>query len=95
MRPRNPRSSQPGTSATFHGWKYSHTSSEKTVITMQADDFQEVDGKDELTGVTLDIYNKDGNQYDHVKSAKAEFDSASRHTLFRGRRGNHDECAGQ
>ena len=41
---------------------------------MHADDFQELDGKDELTGVTLDIFNKDGDKYDHVKCAKAEFD---------------------
>jgi lipopolysaccharide export system protein LptA len=63
----------PGQTATFHGWTYSHTSSEKTVITVHSDDFQELDGKDELTGVTLDIHNKD-DKYDHVKAAKAEFD---------------------
>ncbi len=72
--PVKPRKLAPGTSATFHGWKYSHTSSQKTVITIQSDDFQELDGKDELTGVTLDIFNKDGDKYDHVHSAKAEFD---------------------
>jgi len=72
--PTAPRKLAPGLSATFHGWKYSHTSSQKTVITIQADDFQELDGKDQLTGVTLDIYNKVGDQYDHIKSAKAEFD---------------------
>ncbi len=65
--PVKPRKLAPGTSATFHGWKYSHTSSEKTVITMQSDDFQELDGKDELTGVTLDIFNKDGDKYNHVQ----------------------------
>jgi lipopolysaccharide export system protein LptA len=72
--PTKPKKLAPGTSATFHGWTYSHTSSEKTVITVKADDFQEVDGKDELTGVTLDIFNKDGDKYDHVTSAKAEFE---------------------
>ncbi|MGA2877485.1 MAG: LPS export ABC transporter periplasmic protein LptC, partial [Bryobacteraceae bacterium] len=72
--PAKPRKLAPGTSATFHGWTYSHTSSEKTVITVHSDDFQELDGKDELTGVTLDIFNKDGDKYDHVKCAKAEFD---------------------
>ena len=66
----------PGSTATFRGWKYSHTSSEKTVITMQSEDFQELDGKDELTGVTLDIFNKDGDTYNHVQCAKAEFDVA-------------------
>jgi len=64
----------PGTSATFRGWTYSHTSSEKTVITLHSDDFQELDGKDELTGVTLDVFNKDGDTYNHVQCAKAEYD---------------------
>jgi lipopolysaccharide export system protein LptA len=79
--PVKPRKLAPGTSATFHGWTYSHTSSEKTVITVHSDDFQELDGKDELTGVTLDIYNKEGDKYDHVKCAKAEFD-VGRGTLY-------------
>jgi lipopolysaccharide export system protein LptA len=74
--PVKPRTLAPGTSATFHGWKYSHTSSQKTVITIQSDDFQELDGKDELTGVTLDIFNKEGDKYDHVRCAQAEFDVA-------------------
>src|ERR1700749_4538208 len=72
--PAKPRHLPAGLSANFRGWTYSHTSSQKTVITMHADAFQELDGKDELTGVTLDIYNKKGDQYDHVKTAKAEFD---------------------
>jgi lipopolysaccharide export system protein LptA len=71
--PVKPRKLAPGQTATFHGWTYSHTSSEKTVITVHSDDFQELDGKDELTGVTLDIHNKD-DKYDHVKCAKAQFD---------------------
>ncbi len=74
--PAKPRKLAPGTSATFHGWTYSHTSSQKTVVTIHSDDFQELDGKDELTGVTLDIFNKEGNKYDHVQCAKAEFDVA-------------------
>jgi len=72
--PAKPKTLDPGTSATYHGWKYTHTSSEKTVMTVQSDDFQEQNGKDELTGVTLDIFNKQGDKYDHVKCAKAEFD---------------------
>jgi lipopolysaccharide export system protein LptA len=71
--PLKPRKLAPGTTATFHGWKYTHTSSQKTVVTIQSDDFQELDGKDELTGVTLDIFNKEGDKYDHVQAAKAEF----------------------
>ncbi len=64
----------PGTSSTFRGWTYRHTSSEKTVITLHSDDFQELDGKDELTGVTLDVFNKDGDTYNHVQCAKGEYD---------------------
>lgn len=74
--PLKPKRLAPGTSATFHGWTYSHTSSQKTVVTIHSDDFQELDGKDELTGVTLDIFNKQGDKYDHVQCAKAEFDVA-------------------
>ncbi len=74
--PVKPKKLAVGTTSVFHGWTYSHTSSEKTVITMHSDDFQELDGKDELTGVTLDIFNKDGDTYNHVQCAKAEFDVA-------------------
>jgi lipopolysaccharide export system protein LptA len=72
--PLKPKRLTQGTSAIAHDWTYSHTSSEKTVITMRAEDFQELDGKDELTGVTLDIFNKDGDTFNHVKCDKAEFD---------------------
>lgn len=72
--PAKPKALSPGTAASYHGWTYTHTSNEKTVITVHADDLQEVDGKEHLTGVQLDIYHKEGNAYDHVKSAKAEFD---------------------
>jgi len=75
--PAKPKKMAPGLSANYHGWTYSHTSSQKTVIQLHADDFQELDGKDELAGVTLDIYSKDGQKYDHIKSAKAEFDVGS------------------
>ncbi len=72
--PAKPKKLAPGTAATFHGWTYTHTSNQQTVITVHADDFQEVEGKQELTGLELDIYHKDGDKYDRVKSAKAEFD---------------------
>lgn len=79
--PVKPHRLAPGTSASFHGWNYTHTSSEKTVVRVHSDDFQELDGKYELTGVTLDIFNKQGDKYDHVESAKAEFD-VSRDVLY-------------
>jgi len=72
--PAKPKPLAPGTIATSHGWTYTHTTNEKTRITVHAEDLQEVEGKQHLAGVELDIYNKDGSKYNHVKSAKAEFD---------------------
>src|SRR5579864_6518230 len=69
-----PKSLAPGTLATSHAWTYKQTTNGKTAITVHAEDLQEVQGKQELSGVELDIFHKDGNQYDHVKCAKAEFD---------------------
>ena len=69
-----PKALAPGTLATSHAWTYKQTTNGKTAITLHADDLKEIEGKQELTGVELDIYHKDGNEYDHVKCAKAEFD---------------------
>ncbi len=74
--PVKPKKLARGTAATYHGWTYTHTSNQQTVVTVHAEDFQELDGKQELSGLELDIYNKDGSQFDRVKSAKAEFDMA-------------------
>ncbi|HEY6390376.1 MAG TPA: LPS export ABC transporter periplasmic protein LptC [Bryobacteraceae bacterium] len=71
-----PKALPPGTVATSHQWTYTHTTNEKTVITVHAEDLQEVEGKQRLSGVVIDIANKDGDKYHHVKSAKAEFDMA-------------------
>ncbi len=71
-----PKALPPGTVATSHQWTYTHTTNEKTVITVHAEDLQEVEGKQRLTGVVIDIANKDGAKYHHVQSAKAEFDMA-------------------
>jgi lipopolysaccharide export system protein LptA len=71
---KKPKALAAGTLATSHAWTYRQTNNGKTAITLSADDLQEVEGKQELTGVQLDIFRKDGNQYDHVKCAKAEFD---------------------
>ena len=69
-----PKALAPGTLATSHAWTYKQTTNGKTSITVHAEDLQEVEGKQELTGVELDIYHKEGNEFDHVKCAKAEFD---------------------
>jgi lipopolysaccharide export system protein LptA len=72
--PAKPIALPPGALGKAHHWKYTHTSNQKTVVTVEADDLQEVEGKQYLSGVTLDIQNKDGKEYDHVTSAKAEAD---------------------
>ncbi len=64
----------PGTMGTAHAWTYTHTSNQKTIVTVHADDLREVEGKQYLSGVTLDIQDKDGKEYNHVTSAKAEAD---------------------
>ena len=69
-----PKALAPGTLATSHAWTYKHTTNGQTTITVHAEDLQEVQGKQELSGVELDIFHKDGNEYDHVKCARAEFD---------------------
>ena len=72
--PAKPTALPPGALGKAHHWKYTHVSNQKTVVTVEADDLQEVEGKQYLSGVTLDIQNKDGKEYDHVTSAKAEAD---------------------
>lgn len=72
--PAKPRALPPGALGGAHHWKYTHSSGPKTVVTVEADDLREVEGKQYLSGVTLDIQNKDGKEYDHVTSAKAEAD---------------------
>jgi lipopolysaccharide export system protein LptA len=72
--PTKPAQLPPGTLGQTHAWTYTHTSNQKTVVTVHAEDLQEVEGRQYLTGVTLDIQNKDGKKYDHITSAKAEAD---------------------
>jgi lipopolysaccharide export system protein LptA len=75
--PERPKPLAPGTTLTSHAWDYRHTTGGNTNIALHAEDMQEINGKQELAGVTLDIYNKDGGEYDRVKSAKAQFDPES------------------
>ncbi len=72
--PPKPKPLEPGTLATSRSFRHTQTTDGKPKLTIRAEDFREVQGKQELTGVELDIYHKDGKQYDHVKSAQAEFD---------------------
>jgi len=75
--PERPRPLAPGTTLTSHAWTYRHTTGGNSNIALTAEDMQEIDGKQQLTGVTLEIYRKEGDQFDRVKSAKAQFDPES------------------
>ncbi len=90
-----PKALAPGTLATSHAWTYKQTTNRKTAITVSAEDLQEIEGKQQLTGVQLDIFHKDGNEYDHVKCAKAEFDMNQGDALFRRRCRNHHGGVGR
>ena len=72
--PAKPKSLPPGTTASAEGWTYTQTKDQKPVVSVRAKDFQEVNGKYQLAGVELHLFQKSGNEYDLVKSAKAEFD---------------------
>ena len=72
--PAKPAQLPQGTLLTSHEWTYTHTSNQKTVVKVHANDLREVAGKQYLSGVALDIQNKNGKEYDHVTSAKAEAD---------------------
>ena len=63
-----------GINGTAQDWSYTQKNSGKPVVTVHAKDYREVDGKYLLTGVLLQLYQKDATEYDLVKSAKAEFD---------------------
>lgn len=75
--PERPRPLAAGTTLTSHAWTYRHTTGGNSNIALTAEDMQEIDGKQQLTGVTLEIYRKEGDQFDRVKSAKAQFDPES------------------
>src|SRR5215470_12909209 len=73
--PQKPKSLPLNTSASAQDWTYTqHGGADgRPVVFVRAKDFEETDGKYQLTGVELHLFHKDGNEYDQVKSAKAEF----------------------
>lgn len=72
--PPKPKSLTPGTTTSAQDWTYTQTKDQKPIVSVRAKDMEEVSGKYQLTGVELHLFHKEGNQYDQVKSAKAEFD---------------------
>jgi lipopolysaccharide export system protein LptA len=74
--PQKPKALPANITASAQDWTYTQHggANGKPVAFVRAKDFNEVQGKYELTGVELDLFHKEGDQYDQVKSAKAEFD---------------------
>ncbi len=63
-----------GTSSAAEDWTYTEHRGDQPVAFVRAKDFQEVEGKFQLTGVELHLFQKSATQYDLVKSARADFD---------------------
>lgn len=61
------------------GWYWSKSDNNRTVVEVRAKEFQQntQTQRFELQDVDLKLFHKDGNGYDAVKSARAEFDMAS------------------
>jgi lipopolysaccharide export system protein LptA len=72
--PAPPKKLPPGTDGAASDWIYEDTRDGKNRVSIKAKDFKQVEGKMQLTGVELHLFNKDAKKYDLVKSASAEFD---------------------
>jgi lipopolysaccharide export system protein LptA len=80
VRAANPTSKPPeiasGLSATAEDWEWSRTDAGKAVVKIRAHQLRQMEDANhiELEGVTLNLFQKDGQHFDLVKSAKAVFD---------------------
>jgi lipopolysaccharide export system protein LptA len=72
--PAAPKKLPPGTDGAASDWVYEDTRDGKNRVSIKAKDFKQVEGKMQLTGVELHLFNKDAKKYDLVKSGSAEFD---------------------
>jgi lipopolysaccharide export system protein LptA len=74
--PQKPKALPANITASAQDWTYTQHggANGKPVAFVRAKDFNEVAGKYELSGVELHLFHKEGDQYDQVNSAKAEFD---------------------
>ena len=66
-----------GISAKAQGWSWSKDEGNRTVVRVFAKDFQQLSAGTsyELQGVELRLFNKEGDAYDQVRSAKAQFNT--------------------
>src|SRR5258706_15104530 len=70
-----PKSIPDGMSMTAQNWQWAQEGGDKPKVHVSAKNFRQMDDPPsfELEGVELKIFQKDGQQYDLVKSAKATF----------------------
>ncbi|HME05473.1 MAG TPA: LPS export ABC transporter periplasmic protein LptC [Bryobacteraceae bacterium] len=69
-----PKQLPPNIRSVASDWEYTKTEGQTPIVYIRAKDMEEVENKYRLTGVELHLFHKDGDEYDLVKSAKAEFD---------------------
>jgi lipopolysaccharide export system protein LptA len=81
--PPRPRPLGKNFDGSFDKWTYSDQKGTTAHVTITADKMRESAGSTalDLEGVDLKLYNKDGTQYDLVKTAKAQCDPAAK-TLY-------------
>ena len=72
--PPKPKALADGIVSTSQDWTYTEKNGNKPVVFVRAKDIREVNNKTELEGVELHIFQKEGSEYDLVKSEKASFD---------------------
>src|SRR5216684_2959689 len=67
-----------GISSKAQGWHWAKDDGSRTVVRVFAKDFQQLSEgtRYELEGVELRLFHKEGNAYDQVRSAKAQFDTS-------------------
>lgn len=74
--PARPQPVPAGLDAVANVWKWSKTEGSRAIVEIEASNFREIadPGRIEIDNVTLRIYHKEGDKYDLVRSAKAQFE---------------------
>jgi lipopolysaccharide export system protein LptA len=81
--PAAPRPLETGINGRASNWVYSQTDGERPRVTVRAKSFRQVQAPSlmELEGVELQLFHRESDQFDLVRSAKAQFDIAAK-TLY-------------
>ena len=78
--PPPPRPMEKGVEGRAEKWEYTQTDGNRPRARIKADSFRQIEEPSlmELEGVELQIFHQDGQKFDLVKSAKAQFDVAAK-----------------